>query len=235
MEKGLERIMRDLISVLESAEPLSLVLYHFGNISAGFLFVSLIVAVIVSGITGYLIGVGKLLGGFPASLKAALFNMDNYVFTGSLIVLIFSIYISAVDEGNTAAIIMLNIFSSVIFSWLLTKKTSIKDFKEKEEELALRSYRHINYIESAANTASGTIDKYISEHSDISAEVKLILANAKEQIKYVQGGINTCKMDWFDLLSTEEKGKRKKDEDADGDFGTVDIVISDAEINQEDA
>ena len=42
-------------------------------------------------------------------------------------------------------------------------------------------------------------------------------------------------MDWFDLLSTEEKGKRKKDEDADGDFGTVDIVISDAEINQEDA
>lgn len=112
---------------------------------------SLIVAVIVSGITGYMIGVGKLLGGFPASLKAALFNMDNYVFTGSLIVLIFSIYISAVDEGNTAAIIMLNIFSSVIFSWLLTKKTSIKDFKEKEEELALRSYRHINYIESAAN------------------------------------------------------------------------------------
>lgn len=97
--------------------------------------------------------------------------------------LIFSIGLSVTESNSALAIVILNVFSSVVFSWLLTKKTSIKDFKEKEEELALRSYRHINYIESAANTASGTIDKYASEHNnDINAETKLILSSAKEQI-----------------------------------------------------
>lgn len=26
-----------------------------------------------------------------------------------------------------------------------------------------------------------------------------------DQIKYIQGGINTCKMDWHDMLSDKEK------------------------------
>lgn len=149
--------------------------------------------------------------------------------------LIFSIGLSVTESNSALAIVILNVFSSVVFSWLLTKKTSIKDFKEKEEELALRSYRHINYIESAANTASGTIDKYASEHNnDINAETKLILSSAKEQIKYIQGGINTCKMDWYDLLSEEEQDKRNHRETPNDDFGTVDTVISDEDINQED-
>lgn len=150
--------------------------------------------------------------------------------------LIFSVGLSVTERESTLAIVILNVFSSVIFSWLLTKKTSIKDFKEKEEELALRSYRHINYIESAANTASGSIDKYALEHKkDITPETKLILSSAKEQIKYIQGGINTCKMDWFDLLSKEEQDKRELKEYLNNDFGTIDTVITDEDINQEDA
>lgn len=130
---------------------------------------------------------------------------------------------------------VLNVFSSIVFSWLLTKKTSIKDLKEKEE-LALRSYRHINYIETAANTALCTIEEYASDHNEeINAETKLILSSAKEQIKYIQGGINTCKMDWFDLLSKEEQDKRIHGESANEDFGTVNTVISDEDINHEDA
>lgn len=135
------------------------------------------------------------------------------------------------------------ILSGIIGYWIGKSKSlksfpealSRKDFKEKEEELALRSYRHINYIESAANTASGTIDKYASEHNnDINAETKLILSSAKEQIKYIQGGINTCKMDWYDLLSEEEQDKRNHRETPNDDFGTVDTVISNEDINQED-
>lgn len=230
MEKNMSNVM-----YLKNAESISHIVQNSGQVSIGFFVGALVVVAILAGIIGYLVGVGKLFGGLPASLTVALFNMDNYVIIGSLILLVFSIYLSTINENSTVAIVILNIFSSIVFSWLLTKKTSIKDFKEKEEELALRSYRHIDYIESAANTASGTIDKYISEHGDISAEMKLILANAKEQIKYVQGGIKTCRMDWFDLLSVEEKRKREHSEDTNDDFGTVDTVISDADINQEDA
>lgn len=229
MEEGLERSMS---KILYFSENINSAIQGSGNVSIGFLIGALIVVAIVASIIGYLVGVGKVFGGLASSLTVVLFNMDNYVIIGSLILLVFSIYLSTTDENNAIALIILNIFSSIIFSWLLTKKTSIKDFKEKEEELALRSYRHINYIESAAKTASGTIDKYISEHNDITAEMQLILLNAKENIKYVQGGINTCKMDWFDLLSAEEKGKHN--EEMNKDFGTVSTVISDAEINQED-
>lgn len=196
---------------------------------------SLIAAVILSGIIGYWIGKSKSLKSFPEALSRAFINMDNYIIIGALMLLIFSIGLSVTESNSALAIVILNVFSSVVFSWLLTKKTSIKDFKEKEEELALRSYRHINYIESAANTASGTIDKYASEHNnDINAETKLILSSAKEQIKYIQGGINTCKMDWYDLLSEEEQDKRNHRETPNDDFGTVDTVISNEDINQED-
>ena len=63
----------------------------------------------------------------------------------------------------------------------------------------------------------------------------MILSSAKEQIKYIQGGINTCKMDWFDLLSEEEQDNQKRSEHNPNDYGTVDTVIRNEEINQEDA
>ena len=165
----------------------------------------------------------------------AFINMDNYVIVVALLLLIFSIGLSITGIEQNLAIVILNVFSSVVFSWLLTKKTSIKDFKEKEEELALRSYRHINYIESAANTASQALEQYAYSSDDITPEVKLILSSAKEQIKYIQGGINTCKMDWFDLLSEEEQDNQKRSEHNPNDYGTVDTVIRNEEINQEDA
>lgn len=197
---------------------------------------SLIAVAVLAGIIGYWVGRGKALQNLPETLSKAFMNMDNYIIIGALILLIFSIGLSISGTNGNLAIIILNVFSSIVFSWLLTKKTSIKDFKEKEEELALRSYRHINYIETAANTASGTIDNYASEHNeDINTETKLILSSAKEQIKYIQGGINTCKMDWFDLLSKEEQDKRNRRELPSDDFGTVETVLSNEDINQEDA
>lgn len=188
MAKGLGRSMPNTVCIVQSMEITGTALKNAGTIEIGFVIIALIVVAIVGCIVGYLVGCGKIFKGLPSALSVVLFNMDNYVIMGSLILLIFSIYFSTIGGDNAIAVVTLNIFSSVVFSWLLTKKTSIKDFKEKEEELALRSYRHINYIESAANTASGTIDNYISEHSEISTEMQLILRNAKEQIKYIDEG-----------------------------------------------
>lgn len=233
MVKGLERSMHRVPVFFAMKSSISL---QSTNVSLWIFVCSLIAVAVLSGIIGYWIGKGKALRNLPETLSKAFMNMDNYIIIGALILLIFSIGLSTSGTNGNLAIIILNVFSSIVFSWLLTKKTSIKDFKEKEEELALRSYRHINYIESAANTASGTIDKYASEHNEgINAETKLILSSAKEQIKYIQGGINTCKMDWFDLLSEEEQDKRNHHDLPSDDFGTVETVLRDEDINQEDA
>lgn len=156
----------------------------------------------------------------------------------SAVIVIGSIYFSATDRLEAFSAIALNVFGSVVFSWLLTKKSSKIEFKEQEEELALRSFRHINYIESAANTAYKKIEKYLDAENKLDSEAKLMLSSAMDQIKYIQGGINTCKMDWHDMLSDVEKQHYKNISDRNLDFeefGTVDIVLPDAEYNQEDA
>ena len=97
--------------------------------------------------------------------------------------------------------------------------------------------RHINYLESAANSAYKTL-KDFSDDEGINKEVKLMLSNAMSQIKYIQGGINTCKMDWVDMLSPEQQSKcniEKNAQDDEEDFGTVDVVVGPEECNQEDA
>lgn len=234
MVKGLGKLMPRLLLV----KPLmnTITACSRPGISIWFFVTSLIIIAILFGIIGYWIGRERVLKNCPEVLSMVFVNMDNYIIIGSLILLVFSIGLSISTADNSLAVVILNIFSSIIFSWLLTKKTSIKDFKEKEEELALRSYRHINYIESASNTASGIIGKYASGHDDkTSEETRLILSSAKEQIKYIQGGINTCKMDWFDLLSEVEQNKINHYEAQNGDYGTIYTVISDEEINQEDA
>ena len=172
-------------------------------------------------------------------LRKCYTNLDNFILVLSAAVVIGAIYFSSTGRLEEFSTIVINIFGSIVFSWLLTKKSSKVEFKEQEEELALKSYRHINYIESAANTAYKKIENYLDTESELSNETKLMLSSAMDQIKYIQGGINTCKMDWHDMLSDKEKQHYKNGYDANinlnKEFGTVDVVLSDVEYNQEDA
>lgn len=200
----------------------------------------IIVALIVGVLIGYLLGRIR-----PKNLPLYDFlrkfytNLDNFILMLSAVVVIGAIYFSSTGRLEEFSAIVINIFGSIVFSWLLTKKSSKVEFKEQEEELALRSYRHINYIESAANTAYKKIENYLDTENDLDNETKLMLSSAMDQIKYIQGGINTCKMDWHDMLSDKEKQHYKNVYDVntslDEEFGTVDVVMPDIEYNQEDA
>ncbi len=172
-------------------------------------------------------------------LKKLYTNLENFILVVSALVVGVSIYLSTIGELAMFATATINIFGSIVFSWLLTKKSSKIEFKEQEEELALRSFRHINYIDSAANTAYKKIEKYLEESEELDTTARLILNSAMDQIKYIQGGISTCKMDWHDMLSAAEKEHYKNsftgsDEEND-DYGTLDVVIPASEYNQEDA
>ena len=164
-------------------------------------------------------------------------NLDNYVMIVSALIVVVSIVLSVQGEIEAFASVTINIFGTIVFSWLLTKKSSKEEFKAHEQDLASRAYRHINYLESAANSAYKTLEEF-SNDEDNSKEVKLMLNNAMNQIKYIQGGINTCKMDWVDMLSPEQQSKCRDDRYSkidDSEFGTVDIVFADEQYNQEDA
>lgn len=172
-------------------------------------------------------------------LRKIYINLENFVLIISALVVGISIYLSTIGELAIFATTTINIFGSIVFSWLLTKKSSKIEFKDQEEQLALRSFRHINYIDSAANTTYKQIEQYaenIDKPSD--EEMKLILKNIMGQIKYIQGGIRTCKMDWHDMLSEVEREHYKNtvyDLNDEEDYGTVEVVIPVSEYNQEDA
>lgn len=165
-------------------------------------------------------------------------NLENFILIISAIVVGVSIYLSTIGELAAFATVTINVFGSIVFSWLLTKKSSKIEFKEQQEELALRSYRHINYIDSAANTAYKKIERYLNETEELDSASRLILNSSMDQIKYIQGGISTCKLDWYDMLSIAEKEHYKdKSTDSSNDedeYGTVEVVIPGSEYNQED-
>ncbi|MCI5713687.1 MAG: hypothetical protein MR324_11220 [Lachnospiraceae bacterium] len=167
-------------------------------------------------------------------------NLDNFILIISTLIIVGSICFSTIGKLESFASVAINIFGSVVFSWILTKKSSKEEFKQEQEELALRSFRHINYIESASNTAYKKIEKYLDSEVELNENAKLMLSSTMDQIKYIQGGINTCKMDWHDMLSDKEKQHYKNASENsisldDEEYGTVDVVIPESEYNQEDA
>lgn len=168
-------------------------------------------------------------------LKKMYINLDNFILVISALVVGMSIYLSTIGKLVAFSSTTINIFGSIVFSWLLTKKSSKVEFKEQEEELALRSYRHINYIDTAANTAYKKIEKYLDEGEDLDTDSRLILQSAMDQIKYIQGGISTCKLDWYDMLSVIEKEHYKSSSQfVDQEYGTLDVVVPETEYNQEE-
>lgn len=201
-----------------------------------------------AGIIGVLIGlvIGYAIGRFVKNekikslydyLDSAFKNLDNYVMAASALVVVISIILSAIGKLETFASTTINVFGTVVFSWLLTKKSSKAEFKEHEQDLAERAYRHINYLETASNSAYKILEEFQKEEG-LEREVKLILSNAMNQIKYIQGGINTCKMDWIDMLSTEKQVKylnENRPAEENHDYGTINVVVPEEPLNQEEA
>lgn len=160
-------------------------------------------------------------------------SMDFWILGLSGIITVCAVFFQAFDRLEAFSSAILTTFSGVIFSWLLTKTSSREEWKKQEQELALRSYRHIDYIESASKSAEQMINQYIQgdRKDEIEDKERLIFSGVMDYIGYISGGINTCKMDWYDLMSPEEQEKFSSREPANQSVNTGDKIF----INQEDA
>lgn len=173
---------------------------------------------------GFVIGVRlKKRGAFRVS-------METFILLLSGIFLVGAVVCQTVGVMETFSSVVATIFTSVVFSWLLTKVSGKEEWQEREQELALRSYRHVDYIESASKTAEQTIKQYIEgEKGDaITLEEKLVLSRAMDYIGYIRGGIRTCKMDWFDLMSQEDQSNVASEEIPELDVSAMDMSQEDA-------
>lgn len=165
------------------------------------------ICIVIGLISGFVIGKRMSLRNV---LKHFLANLDNVFIVLAAICIFGTIIADAMAEDITIPVIFLNIFSSLIFSWLLTKKSAKIDFEQHEQELAKKSYRHLNYIEVASKTAYKMLDEYTHD-SELTESQRLIISRAMDNVTYIQGGIETCKFDWEDLMSDEDIKNLKRD------------------------
>lgn len=70
-------------------------------------------------------------------LRKIYINLDNFILILSFIIVCGSIYFSTIGKLEKFASVAINVFASVVFSWLLTKKSSKEEFKEQEQELSI--------------------------------------------------------------------------------------------------
>ena len=99
----------------------------------------------------------------------------------------------------------MNIFGSLILSWLVTKKSSKKELEEIEQNNAKKSRRYLNSIKTSAQNASMLIGEYLRDNTEsLSKEAVLILQRAKDQVEHIKIGIDTSIIDWEDMMALED-------------------------------
>lgn len=97
------------------------------------------------------------------SKKIKLKNLDTLVIIMSFLVAVLCLFSSTVVSNSVVYTGILSFYSSFVFSWQLTKKSSKEDFKERQHEIAKNTHRHIQDIETAALVTKARINDILDQ------------------------------------------------------------------------
>jgi len=100
-------------------------------------------------------------------------------------------------------VIIINFFGTVVFSWLLTRKTSEQEFQERQKESARRSYRHTLETEKYSKYVINEINVLINTTQDNTHRAEL--CKIRDSVIGIAGYLKTSISDWGDILKDEYK------------------------------
>lgn len=172
-------------------------------------------------------------------------NIENIVFLISIFLVILSITLQCFNIFNGFSNTVINIFGTLIVSWIATKKSAETEIKKKEKENAKKSWRYLNSIRMTASNAIKILSSSIENNTlKFSSEQITVLERAKDQMEHIESGIGTSIIDWEDMMSKEDiadahgdKNNKKKVKEASStvpDFDQFKFESSE-QINQEEA
>ena len=108
---------------------------------------------------------------------------------------------------------VMNIFGTLIVSWIVTKKNSEEEIRKKEQENAKKSRRYLNSIKTTATNAVKIISDSIGNNElKFTPEQITVLERAKDQMEHIETGIETSLFDWEDMMSQEDINSAHLDE-----------------------
>lgn len=213
----------------------------------------IIIGIIIGIIISKIKAIGNLLKKIFDGLKKFFIYVKNSIVNGviedivlslSVILVALSIIFECSGITNGFPNIVLNIFGTLIVSWLVTKKSSEKELKKTQEETAKKSRRYLNTIKKYTKNAVVVVDE-AKQNVDKGNYIE-ILKSIRNQVEIIQSGIETALSDWEDLMSAEDVNAAKssplKDENTMNDITTtvpipqaIESYQNDASLNQDEA
>ena len=145
-------------------------------------------------------------------------NLEHIIMLVSMFILLIGLILEGLSITNQVGITYLNIFATVIFSWLLTKLSSKKDFEEQERTLARISYRHIQQTESSITTLTKEITQFLNADSEsekfdtVNKDATEELRNVLSTLEHLKGSIAANKQDWSDKLHIDNSKENSPSE-----------------------
>ena len=147
--------------------------------------------------------------GLRKGLKKGIRKLDNIVLLFSFIGAAFCLFINLFLGKENVSIQLLSFYTSFIFAWLLTKKSSKEEFENTQHKVAKNTYRHIEDVETAALVTRDRL-RAIMDKQEYSVED---LEGIIDNVEIILTGIRSNKKDWMEMLKPSYVRKIKKDED----------------------
>lgn len=142
-------------------------------------------------------------------MKSILRNLEDVILVMSGMIFIVATILDVTNLIKGISLGFLNIFATVIFSWLLTKKSSEFTFKKEQEKLAKLSHRHLGDVEKAIlGLEQSIIDfKNTNQKEEINYQFQCLIHSLNGRIEAIKNGILSNKEDWYDMLSKEYRNE----------------------------
>lgn len=155
-------------------------------------------------------------------------NLDDFMLIVSILIFITCIIYDSLNPNSDISIQYLNIFSTLIFSWLLTKKSTEIQCKREQEKVAKISYRHLGDLEYTVLTAEQYIKDCLKSDSHLEKSSIIVLERVEDKINLIKHGLNTNKEDWYDLLDANYKHELEEKANKNQENPPTDVLIENA-------
>lgn len=166
-----------------------------------YLLITLVIGIVLGIVLGVIFTKTKL-GIYWRKQKRRLENLENWVMGVSFLIAVICTYRAISGKAAEIDSQYLSIYSSMIFAWILTKKTASKDFKRSQHKIAKSTYRHIEDAETAVLIAKNRLMNNGERELNDSDVVGLI-----DDLQFILTCIRSNKKDWSDMLKKSYRNK----------------------------
>ncbi|MDE6064353.1 MAG: hypothetical protein K2G20_07200 [Lachnospiraceae bacterium] len=140
--------------------------------------------------------------GFIQKQKKRLENLENWIMLVSFMIALWCMFNAISGKSTQIESQYLSVYSSFVFAWILTKKTSGKDFKKNQHKIAKSTYRHIEDAETAVLIAKNRLMNQRGtelKEGDVDGLI--------DDLQIILTCIRSNKKDWRDMLKKKYRVK----------------------------